>query len=385
MGIRKINVLLIEEGSSLITLRVVRCLGITNLYKIHILSFTGKLIPSFRYSRYITSCYEYVPRDEEHMLDLIRKTIKSSHAEITIPLMEKQTKIIASHIGEFSGVCLFPPLPDPCTLEVVINKYLLSKWLLAKGFDDNQSVNIQKLNQGNVRASLHFPLLIKPFWGSSGEGIVSIGSPDQLDPMIDSIRKKNGEFLIQPYYAGKDIDLSALVDKGRIITYTIQRTAYDKKTLKYSKSIEFTRDPSLLEFCEKIFKELNYSGIAHLDFRLDPDRGIYHLVDFNARYWSTLCGSLLAGINFPHLVCLAAQNSPISHQPYRPIRFLSSENPFYILGSSLKLSGKSFQLIANNELYYGMRDPLPMVFNFVNLLKTKFAWHFTHHKGKIPA
>jgi predicted ATP-grasp superfamily ATP-dependent carboligase len=386
MGGAKINVLLVEEGSSIITLRVIRCLGITGQYTIHVLSFSGKLIPSFRYSRYVSSYAAYDPQNDEQALDLILRTLHSTGAGIMLPLMEKQTKIIAANIGEFKGICLLPPLPDAGTLEIVINKYLLSKWLFEKGFDENKPVSIQKLiNRGSEPDSLHFPLLMKPYWGSSGEGIVRIDQRSQLDAIIDSVENTGQQYLIQPFYPGKDIDLSALVENGRILVYTIQRSAYDKKILKYSKRIEFITDPSLLELCGRIFEELNYSGIVHLDFRYDPDHGKYHLVDFNARYWSTLSGSLKAGVNFPLLACMSAENSAISLQQYRHMGFLSSENPFYILGNSFKYIGKSFQFLANNELYYGLGDPLPMVFNFINLVKTKISWHFGRKQTKIPA
>jgi predicted ATP-grasp superfamily ATP-dependent carboligase len=386
MGITKINVLLIEEGSSIITLRVIRCLGVTNRYIIHILSLSGKQIPSFRYSRYISSYVAYNPQDDGETLDLILKTVHLTGATVILPLMEKQTKIISANIREFSGVCLLPPLPDPNTLEVVINKYQLSEWLFEKGFDENHAVNIQKLIQGGSNsASLPFPVLVKPFWGSSGEGIVRIDEQAELDSIIDSAGKSGKELMIQPYYPGKDIDLSALVENGRILAYTIQCPASENKVFKYSKKIEFTRDQSLLELCERIFKALNYSGIAHLDFRYDTEKCTYHLVDFNARYWSTLSGSLKAGINFPDLACREAGNSAISGHQYRHLRFLSSESPIHILANSLKFNGKSFQFLVNNELYYGLRDPLPMVFNFMNLMKAKITWHFGRNGNNIPS
>jgi len=378
----KTDILLIEEGSSIITLRVVRSLGNTGKYRIHILSFSKRKIPAFRYSRYISSFSVHEQMNDDKALELIHGKIRSTCAEIVIPLMEKQTRIIVQNLPAFKGLCRFPPLPDPCTLELVIDKYLLSRWLFDSGFSRTKPVNLRHLKEGKYNINdLEFPLLIKPFWGSSGEGIVKLGAASQLQPVIDSNPGTN-DFLIQPYFAGNDLDLSALVGNGRILAYTIQRPVIENNRFKYSKKIEFTFDATLLELCEKIFMKLNYSGIAHLDFRHNPSDQSYHLVDFNARYWSTISGSLKAGINFPDLACSLALDYPVKHADYRHISFLSSESIIYILFNSFRKKLKSLPFLFNNELYYGIRDPLPMLFNFITLVQAKFEWYFLRKKKK---
>jgi predicted ATP-grasp superfamily ATP-dependent carboligase len=372
---KRISVLLIEEGSSIITLRVIRCLGLTNQYQIHILSFSGKKIPSFKFSRYISSYNAQEPCDDEKTLGIILKTAGSVRADIVIPLMEKQTKIISRSLFLFREICLLPPLPDYHTHELVINKYLFAKWLFESGFSEIEPIHLGQLQeQNNYWNKITYPVLAKPFWGSSGEGIVRINDQSHLKQFLNA-HPGSPDFLIQPYIPGSDIDLSALVENGKIIAYTIQRPFSVNRKFKYSKKIEFTNDSSLLKLSEKIFEKLDYSGIVHLDFRYNPAKNSYNLVDFNARYWSTITGSVIAGINFPHLACLIAQNKLTDHPHYDDIHFLSSENIFYILINSFRFGKKSLSFLVNNELYYGVRDPLPLVLNFVNLLIEKAKWY----------
>ena len=379
---KKTDILLIEEGSSIITLRIIRCLGRTGKYRIHVLSFSKKKIPSFRYSRYVSSFFVHEQTGDDQTLDIILKTVRSTHAELLMPLMEKQTKIVAQNFHAFEGICRFPPLPDPDTLELVIDKYQLSKWLFESGFSQTKPLHIRHLKEGKYNSdALEYPLLIKPFWGSSGEGILRIREASQLHKIMDASLDTT-EFLIQPYFQGNDLDLSALVEEGRILVYTIQRPTLENKKFKYSKKIEFAEDASLLDLCEKIFRKLNYSGIAHLDFRHNPADHSYHLIDFNARYWSTITGSLKAGINFPELACRRALKNPVDQKDYRRICFLSSESFFYILINSLTLKAKSMQFLVNNELYYGISDPVPMLFNFITLVQAKIEWYLLGGKRK---
>jgi peptidoglycan/LPS O-acetylase OafA/YrhL/predicted ATP-grasp superfamily ATP-dependent carboligase len=370
----RISVLLIEEGSSIITLRVLGCLGITNQYRIHILSFSGKQIPSFRHSRYISSYETCDLCSEEEALQKMLQTAQSVRADIVMPLMEKQSKIISQNAFLFKGICKLPLLPDQRTIELVINKYLLSQWLCESGFSPVRTHNISTLREQEHQVEeLSFPLLVKPFWGSSGEGIVRIDEPAGLRQILDTNPEETNK-MIMPFIHGSDIDFSALVDNGKVRVYTIQRPAVENRRFKYSKKIEFIHDPALTDLCERIFEKLNYSGIAHLDFRYDPVNRSYTLVDFNARYWSTLNGSLRAGVNFPHIACQEALKRNIPSSDYRMIQFLSSENLFYILLNSFSLKRKTLGFLFNNELCYGMRDPLPMAFNFVNLIKGKTLW-----------
>lgn len=369
------NILLVEEGSSIITLRVIRCLGITKQYKIHILSFSGKQIPSFKFSRYISSYFAHEPCDDEKTLSLILQVAGSVRADILMPVMEKQTKIISRNSHKFKGICLVPPLPDHRTHELVINKFLLGKWLFESGFTQIEPFNNTQLKEQEIYwEKITYPLLVKPFWGSSGEGIIRIEDHSHLKKLMDAT-PVSSEFLIQPFIPGTDIDLSALVVNGRIIVYTIQHPARENRKFKFSKKVEFIFDASLLSLCERIFEKLNYSGIAHLDFRHNPADNSYSLVDFNARYWSTLTGSAIAGVNFPHLACLIAQNKKFDPPDYARLHFLASENLLYIVFNSVRLNRNSLAFSINNELYYGIRDPLPMAYNLLNLLTAKIKWY----------
>jgi predicted ATP-grasp superfamily ATP-dependent carboligase len=373
MVIEKLKVLLIDEGASIITLRVLRCLKFTNQYTIHVISFNGRQIPSVKYSRYVSSFKAFDCKEDEQAYACIKEEIMSIRPDIVLPLMERQTDILAKYLDEFKKICQLPPLPDSETLQLVINKQRLYDWLFEKGFSDSTAISIPfPFDSAQLPDNIRFPLLLKPFWGSSGEGIILIRDKTHLESILSPAI--SGDLLLQPYYPGIDIDISALVEKGRILAYTIQNGLKGSKAFKYSKGIVFSHNADLLAFASKIFESLSYSGIAHLDFRYDSGNNRFYLVDFNARYWSTLTGSMMAGINFPHLACLKAVNSEIPGQEYRDIQFLSSESPAYII---LKCIGKPFshlRILLNNELSFGLTDPVPWLINGFNMIQAKFRW-----------
>jgi predicted ATP-grasp superfamily ATP-dependent carboligase len=373
MAIGKLTVLLIDEGASVITLRVMRCLEFTNQYRIHVISFNGRQVPSVKYSRHISSFKSIICKDDEQAFMHLKEEIMSIRPDIVLPLMERQTEIMVKYRDEFRKICHLPPLPDLKTLQLVINKLGLYNWLFEKGFSESMAYSISfPCKSTQLPDNLRFPLLLKPCWGSGGEGIILIRDKAHLESILS--RDISGNFLLQPYYPGNDIDLSALVDEGRILAYTIQNGLNGSEAFKYSKGIVFSHNADLLDFASKIFASLRYSGIAHLDFRYDSNYNKFYLVDFNARYWSTLTGSLMAGVNFPHLACIKAINPEIPKQEYNNIQFLSSESPVYIFLKAIGLPFSHLTMLIKNELSFGSTDPLPWFLNGFNLIRAKFRW-----------
>jgi predicted ATP-grasp superfamily ATP-dependent carboligase len=133
-------------------------------------------------------------------------------------------------------------------------------------------------------------------------------------------------------------------------------------------------------------RKFELSGVAHLDFRYDAPNQKWYLVDFNARYWSTLLGSVCAGINFPYLHVLQALKRPVETPAYQEITFMLIHDALNQLvkqpfGSSAK---KGFR-IKNTELNFSLRDPLPEFIRLLNFGKRKFKkLHSTSYSQDTP-
>ena len=98
-----------------------------------------------------------------------------------------------------------------------------------------------------------------------------------------------------------------------------------------------------------------------------------HLLDFNPRYWTSLLGSLAAGVNFPYLSCLAALG--IDFEPPTPVlrRFFTAEAAVKHVGR--KCLGRSSPTITVREsgLAYAFSDPGPRAFNLAKRLTQGLA------------
>ena len=334
-----------------------------------VLSVKKTLIPVFRYSRYIKS-YIFVPTSNDDQISkAIEKSIHSLKIDILFPVDEKITRIIAERITNFSQIVNLPLIPDQHVLEIVRNKWSLYSWLYKKGLSNYKPIHYSKrIRSGKDTINSLLPFIIKPFWGAGGLGISYIKNEKDMSAFkIDPDFGEDG-YLIQSFIEGYDIDISAIVDRGKILAFTIQKGCDVSNRFKFSENIEFIENKSVFNKSQHVFNELKYSGIAHLDFIFDLNHQSYELVDFNARYWSTLLGSHYVGINFPQLMLRYTFDKQIEKQPYLCRKFISTNNIFKILCSKFKQYKNGRITLKQTRLYYSLSDPLPFLMNIFNIL-----------------
>jgi len=358
------SVLIIDEDVEALTSVVIKCIGRDTSFVIHILSLNLKY-PAYRFSKYISSfCRSKAGSDDEICTAIIDRA-KKIRADIIIPIKERTVRIVAERTNILSKVTCIPPLPDPNVLALVRNKWHLYTWLYNKSLLSKEPLKYVDLIQNDQnKLSLPYPVLIKPFWGSGGRGIHLIHNESELMNFKSEPGFSAEHLLVHPFIKGHDIDFSGLVIGGEIKSYSIQKALPGNKLLKYSKSIEFVKDDQLYKEASFILSELNYTGIVHLDFRYNEENGKYELIDFNARFWSSLLASLNVGINFPALYCQSVLGIEITKKDYLNELYYIENNPFTLL-----LHKVPFRI---SEFRYNVRDPLQFLAQLIIKLFSYF-------------
>ncbi|MGB8693917.1 MAG: ATP-grasp domain-containing protein, partial [Steroidobacteraceae bacterium] len=169
------------------------------------------------------------------------------------------------------------------------------------------------------------------------------------------------------FIRGHDIDLSALCVKGEIVAYTIQRGVVARtRNFAASAGVEFLEAPRLLSIVARMLRQLDYSGIAHIDARYDEDADDFKIIEINARYWGSLVASLKAGINFPDLACRWALGEELVASTYRNTRFMDALSfTKQIFGKPAAYSSRGFR-VAETDLAFILSDPIAELVNVFN-------------------
>jgi len=360
---RSIRILVIDDNSPFVLPLLRSFSGYKNIHLDLLLSSSNRAL-HFRYSRFLGNIHQVEKLNEENLETIISDAVRRFDSDLLIPTREWISVLLYEHKDELGKFVKLHPLPDSAIIKVTGDKWNLNQWLKAKGFP--YALCSENLNDW----SGSFPVLIKPVFGIGGKGIRKVDKREDLLKLLNEENNYGKDFILQEFVEGFDIDVSFFALDGKIIYHTIQRGLISE-SMVYSKGIEFVKNEDLLKLVSSMIRKLNYTGIAHLDFRYSTSREEYILIDFNSRYWSSVQGSRAMGINFPYLVIEYTLTHKAKLLDYRTGHYYFSTTALKTMLRNLFSGSKYPVRLKDTQLSYIYQDPLPeLMFLIIGLGKT---------------
>lgn len=361
---KNLNVLIpdAESGHSLV---VARCLGQIPGLCMHVMAENpwSALRFSRRRKYYHRGSLE---KYKDFFLNSIAKIVQKTGADVLLPIDEPAVHIVSQHLTLLKDIVPVVPVPTVKTFNTATDKWQLAKYLVEQQIPCPHTIllNSSRPLSQNFE-SLTFPALIKPSRGHGGHGIELFDRPDQL---VDFLKKSKSDsktkYILQRYIDGYDIDCSLLAKEGKILAHTIQK-GFIPRSQKYAApaGVCFLQEDGVLDVVKRAVSALAFSGIAHIDLRYDRQAENFKIVEINARYWGSLTASLLAGVNFPYLACLAGLSIPFETPPYRLNRFIDHTTAAKEFGKRcLGKKSEKFRF-AETDFSFILSDPLAELAN----------------------
>lgn len=173
--------------------------------------------------------------------------------------------------------------------------------------------------------------------------------------------------LVQEYIEGYDIDCSVLCKEGNILAFTIQKgNMIGKSEFVPQIGLDFLYEPELYRVVERLMKSLNWSGVAHIDMRYDKNDKQFKVIEINPRFWMSLNASLLAGVNFPYLYCLASMNEKFERPEYEFMKYVNLKGLVKMIRLKKSVLLKPGFIFNNTPLKLVLKDPLPTMYKFTS-------------------
>jgi D-aspartate ligase len=356
---KRINVL-IPDGEFGNTRQVLFCLSNSKDYQISILS--NRNTDFIKYSRY---CKKFYVADEtafgdkrlKNIIDIIEKDC----IDILFPTFVPCCQLVIEHIEALKSITGVILLPDLQNYNIAANKDLFGKFCLANNIATPKTSGLHDLSILDEISNYRFPVLLKPSDGDGGIGIMKFNQAVELKLYIENnLEHIRNKYILQEFIEAIEIDANILCVEGEILTYTIQKGFIPpNRPFSFSKGVEMIQYSGVFEFIKPIFKELNWSGIAHIDLLYDSEKEQIYILEINPRIWGTIIASFRAGVNFPDLLIKKSLKSDFNAFPseYKKIKYANLSKQ--VLGrifqnsSSLKLSETNLSLLA--------ADPLPSI------------------------
>lgn len=134
-------------------------------------------------------------------------------------------------------------------------------------------------------------------------GTTSYVESDEQPDREEIVAEMGHEPMVQEYVPGTDeYGFFALYDHGEAVA-TFQHR--QRRGWKYcggpSAYRESISDPQLEAAGRQLLDELDWHGLAMVEFLWNEETGAYELMEVNPRVWSSLPFTIRAGVDFPHL------------------------------------------------------------------------------------
>jgi predicted ATP-grasp superfamily ATP-dependent carboligase len=292
--VKKIYNILFVEAEYRKVLPIIRQMGRIG-HKVYTISLNKYSIGGS--SKYVQKNYYF----QELTVNKILEIINEKKIDLIIPCNEKSVEFFAKNSETFKIPVVVPNL---ASFEICQDKLKTIQFAENLGVRVPKTLifeNLEELKK-NIAKIDFFPLVLKPRKSSGSRGIVYINNKEDLLKSLNPEYIEKYSFpLIQEYIpnGGKAVGASFLYYNGEeVFGFCHQRIREYPPSGGPSTLAISVYNNNVLSIGRKLLNNLNWSGLAMVEFKEDPRNSELVLMEINPRMWGTIGLALFAGKNF---------------------------------------------------------------------------------------
>ncbi len=300
------------------------------------------LRPLSRYSNAVNAIFQYpdplaVP---DAFVDWLLEHLRTTAYDLVIPVTERTLVVLSDRRERLSHINI--AMPEAASLEVALDKAQTLELADRVGVPRPLGITLTSLDElGGLKKSLKFPVVLKPARsiGSAAGGASQL----QVSYAFDASELQAGcahalqfgPVLLQEYFHGIGVGVELIARQGEIGYAFQHRRLHEVPLTGGGSSLRSSEPvmPQLLEASERLIAALNWSGVAMVEFKLEPRTQEYCLMEINGRFWGSLPLAVAAGADFPSMLLdLELDDAMKPCKPYRiniHCRLLSRDLAWY--------------------------------------------------------
>jgi predicted ATP-grasp superfamily ATP-dependent carboligase len=251
--------------------------------------------PVASFSRFVTRQFRYSDTDDEAHEQIVDR-LREWRPAVLLPIMDHAWSMIYEHCDDYAAYTTVIPRPDPELRAELADKARLARAAVAKDVPVPHTYLPESLEQAlDLERDLPYPVLLKPADGIAGLGIRLVREPSEL---AGALGESEQVPMIQEFITGEDLELTILADHGEAVAGSAYVTLRNRPPFGPPVACRTIRDEHLMNIGIRFLKDLEYHGVAHLDFRRDERDGLPKLLDFNVRLAGSNEISTRTGVDF---------------------------------------------------------------------------------------
>jgi|SRR3989344_636170 len=372
---------MVLAGESRGTLTVTRALG-----QLGIPVYVGSsdFLSRSAFSKYCKKSFIYsspYENDLEKAHKDILHHVKKFKPDVLFPGGAETSHIVFKYAAEYEKYCRvmanlgskrFSDFEDKAFQTKTAKKfgYGIPKTYFPKNLDDVKRIS----------KKISYPALIKPRISTAGIGIQEALHPAQLISEYEKMttQKKSYRFdpknpLIQELVEGQKFFLYGVFDRGRPIVGVLFHNFRIYPKWGNPLLIVSVRNDAVMQETMRFMKKMKWHGLFCLQGAIDVKDGRPKFFEISPRLGGLTGGVITSGVNIPHILFRMALGERverrIGYSTNRKFRSMQFGELFYFLESKHKLSLlKEYLSFKNTKTDFELRDPLPNIIRFVDLV-----------------
>lgn len=259
-------------------------------------------------SRYVTKAH-HLPAATPggRWLPALVELLTRERFELVIPVSEQAVHPLQRHRRELEGLSRLALLDDE-VYAVVFDK--ARTYALAEGCGlrlPRQLAISSPSDLGRLTSELSFPLVLKPrsSYAPDAPGrrrdVAKAFDRAELERLLPGLLEECGEILVQENFLGHGTGVEVIADRGDVLFAFQHRRVHEPLHGGGSSyRVSTALDPELLQASERLMRALRYTGVAMIEFKVDPATNAWVFLEINGRFWGSLPLAIASGADFPY-------------------------------------------------------------------------------------
>lgn len=246
-------------------------------------------------------------------VDITLQICKEQKIDALLLLNDLELPILAENKAKFEAEGVKVIVSDPSVIDIAFDKYKTAQWVESLGLKSPKTyVRLEDAKHALETGDLHFPLFMKPRWGSGSIGLASIADMEELDIYYHLLMKQvkktilatasvgDEYIMIQEKLTGKEFGLDVMNDlEGNNVAVSVkQKLAMRAGETDKAVTVDL---PEVREIGHKIGTALKHIGNLDVDV-MQNEKGEYCVLELNPRFGGGFPFSYEAGVNLPKAI-----------------------------------------------------------------------------------
>ncbi len=243
--------------------------------------------------------------------------LRKERYDVVFP-MEFSTQILLTETTTRARIEKYTRLPfaDANIAKKAHDKAFIMQYARERGLDVPTTFIVTDINQlEKISQEITYPALIKPRNSSGSRGIQYVEKRDVLTMLYLDVHKQYPFPIIQEYVpdGGEVYGVGLLLNFQSAIkaSFVYKRIRSNPVRGGPSTLRESVKREDVRKIAELLMKSLQWTGIAHVEFKIDPRDGKPKLLEVNPRFWGSLQLAIESGVDFPFLLYKMAMEGDI--------------------------------------------------------------------------